>query len=51
MMMLFGWWEPVIGPGTPVDTNKYFVICANALGSCYGTTGPSSGGTPGWASD
>lgn len=37
-----GWWEPVIGPGKPLDTDRFFVICANALGSCYGTTGPRS---------
>ena len=37
-----GWWEPVIGPGKPLDTDRYFVICANTLGSCYGTTGPRS---------
>jgi homoserine O-acetyltransferase/O-succinyltransferase len=37
-----GWWEPVIGPGRPLDTDRYFVICANTLGSCYGTTGPRS---------
>lgn len=37
-----GWWEPVIGPGRPIDTDRYFVICANALGSCYGSTGPRS---------
>lgn len=37
-----GWWEPVIGPGRPLDTNRYFVICANTIGSCYGTTGPRS---------
>jgi len=37
-----GWWEKFIGPGLTVDTNKFFVICANALGSCYGSTGPSS---------
>lgn len=37
-----GWWEPVVGPGRPLDTNHYFVICANTLGSCYGTTGPRS---------
>ena len=35
-----GWWEPLIGPGRPIDTDRYFVICANALGSCYGSTGP-----------
>ena len=37
-----GWWEKFIGPGGPLDTNKYFIICTNVLGSCYGSTGPSS---------
>lgn len=37
-----GWWEPLIGPGKPIDTDRFFVVCANALGSCYGTTGPRS---------
>ncbi len=37
-----GWWDTVIGPGKPIDTNRYYVLCANFLGSCYGTTGPSS---------
>lgn len=37
-----GWWEKFIGPGRALDTDKYFVVCTNVLGSCYGTTGPSS---------
>ena len=37
-----GWWEKFIGPGAPIDTSKYFVICTNVIGSCYGSTGPSS---------
>ncbi|OJD16687.1 homoserine O-acetyltransferase [Emergomyces pasteurianus Ep9510] len=37
-----GWWERFIGPGAPLDTDKYFVICTNVLGGCFGSTGPSS---------
>lgn len=37
-----GWWEGLVGPGEVIDTNKYFVVCANMVGGCYGTTGPSS---------
>jgi homoserine O-acetyltransferase len=36
-----GWWEPMIGPGKPIDTDRNFVICVNSLGSCKGSTGPS----------
>ena len=35
-----GWWELTVGPGLPIDTDRYFVICANVLGGCMGTTGP-----------
>ena len=37
-----GWWTEVVGPGRPVDTNRYFVVCSNVLGGCMGTTGPHS---------
>jgi homoserine O-acetyltransferase len=37
-----GWWNPMIGPGRVFDTTRFFVICANVLGSCYGSTGPLS---------
>ncbi|HEX7038114.1 MAG TPA: homoserine O-acetyltransferase [Pseudomonadales bacterium] len=37
-----GWWEDMLGPGKPIDTNRYFVICVNSLGSCFGSTGPAS---------
>ncbi len=36
------WWESLFGPGKFLDSNRYFIVCANVLGSCYGTTGPSS---------
>jgi homoserine O-acetyltransferase/O-succinyltransferase len=37
-----GWWETMVGPGRPIDTDRYFVICPNVLGACMGTTGPAS---------
>jgi homoserine O-acetyltransferase len=37
-----GWWEPMIGPGKSIDTDRNFVICINSLGSCKGSTGPAS---------
>jgi len=37
-----GWWDIAVGPGKAVDTNRFFVICANVLGGCRGTTGPAS---------
>jgi len=37
-----GWWEQMIGPEKPIDTDKYYVICINSLGSCFGSTGPAS---------
>ena len=37
-----GWWDETVGPGKPIDTDKYFVVCANVLGGCQGSTGPAS---------
>jgi homoserine O-acetyltransferase len=37
-----GWWEEMVGPSRPIDTRRYFVICINSLGSCFGSTGPAS---------
>src|SRR5207302_7743871 len=37
-----GWWETMVGPGRPIDSNRYFVICPNVVGACMGTTGPAS---------
>src|SRR5574339_115276 len=37
-----GWWDNMIGPGKPVDTNRFFVVGVNTLGSCFGSTGPQS---------
>ena len=46
-----GWWDGLIGPGLGVDTDRWWVVCANVLGGCQGTTGPSSAGPDGrpWA--
>ena len=37
-----GWWEAMLGPGKPIDSDRWFVICVNSLGSCKGSTGPAS---------
>ena len=42
-----GWWERMVGPGKPIDTGRYHVICANVIGGCMGSTGPASAGPDG----
>ena len=37
-----GWWDPMVGPGRAIDTERYFVVCSNVLGGCSGSTGPAS---------
>jgi homoserine O-acetyltransferase len=37
-----GWWEDMLGPDKPIDTSRFFVVCVNSLGSCFGSTGPAS---------
>ena len=37
-----GWWDEMVGPGRPVDTDEHFVVCSNVLGGCSGSTGPAS---------
>ncbi|MEM9748653.1 MAG: homoserine O-acetyltransferase [Actinomycetota bacterium] len=37
-----GWWDSMVGPGKPIDTDRYFVVCVNVLGGCQGSTGPAS---------
>ena len=37
-----GWWERMVGPGKPIDTDRFYVICANVVGGCMGSTGPAS---------
>jgi homoserine O-acetyltransferase len=46
-----GWWDRMVGPGKPIDTRRYHVICANVVGGCMGSTGPASDGPDGkpWA--
>ena len=39
-----GWWESFLGPGKVVDTDRFFVVCANYLGGCYGSSGPTTVG-------
>lgn len=47
-----GWWDDLVGPGKAIDTDRWFVVCANVLGGCQGTTGPSSSALDGqpWGS-
>ena len=42
-----GWWNRMVGPGKPIDTARFFVVCANVIGSCMGSTGPASGASDG----
>jgi homoserine O-acetyltransferase len=44
-----GWWETMIGPGRPIDTDRFYVICSNVVGGCMGSTGPASRGPDGAA--
>ena len=37
-----GWWDRIVGPGLAIDTRRYFVVCVNSLGSCFGSTGAAS---------
>ena len=48
-----GWWDNMVGPGKPVDTDRFFVIGVNNLGSCFGSSGPTTGGPSGepWGAD
>nr|WP_160000541.1 homoserine O-acetyltransferase [Roseomonas sp. 18066] len=50
-----GWWQAIVGPGRPLDTDRFFLICANVLGGCMGSTGPASPMAPGsdklWGTD
>src|SRR4029450_2105290 len=48
-----GWWDTMVGPGLPLDTNQYFIICSNVIGGCMGSAGPAlinpRARPPGWA--
>ena len=44
-----GWWDRMVGPGKPIDTSRFHVICANVIGSCMGSSGPASAGPDGRA--
>jgi homoserine O-acetyltransferase len=46
-----GWWDRMVGPGKPIDTSRFFVLCVNVVGGCMGSTGPASEGPDGrpWA--
>ena len=49
-----GWWATMVGPGLPLDTDRYFIICANVLGGCMGSSGPrsiSDGGEGLWGTE
>jgi len=42
-----GWWDRMVGPGKPIDTRRFFVLCVNVIGGCMGSTGPASAGLDG----
>jgi homoserine O-acetyltransferase len=41
-----GWWDNIVGPGRPLDTDRFFIVGVNNLGGCHGSTGPASRSTP-----
>src|SRR6185437_12017711 len=46
-----GWWDTMVGPGKPLDTNRYFIICSNVIGACMGSTGSASTRCSAWSAD